>query len=190
MASVLRSRRASVVALAVASVVAPVAVVGCSDSSSPGAGADVGGGGTVPDTGPTDDLAPSQMTAATVPRPPTPPPCDPAVIEIGPSGVDAGDPTLVSIRVENVGTEWCEVDVSGSPSADARMEPDVWFEVGGTAELLVQLDVESCADPVLVDEVEVDINAAVRSVAVGADVFACTWSIVAFYPVEAVDTED
>lgn len=140
----------------------------------------------VPHTGPADDLAPSQRTASTVPRPATPPPCDPDVVEVVATLVTPSVPPVgVTFRVTNLGTVWCEVDLSGSSSVDGRMEPDVWLEPGGAAELLVSLDVDGCDAPADVDAVEVDVNGSTRSVPfapVVAELALCGWRLMAFAP--------
>jgi hypothetical protein len=96
-------------------------------------------------------LAPSQVTADTVPPPPVPDPCDPADLAWWTAAVDAdddGEPASVSaiIRVENRGDVWCEVDISGSPQFAPEVEPDVWLAPGDLARLSFGADGTDCTD--------------------------------------------
>lgn len=181
-------RRANgVVGVAVAAVLA-LSAAGCESNRVDDDRADVGGAPSVPHTGPTDHLAPSQRTAPTVPPPATPPPCSVdrlsvwtarvTVTEGGAGEIDA------AIRIRNDGTAECEVDVSASSSADPTMEPDVWLEPGGWADLL--LSASGC-DPAAVEfgPVELDVNGEPVRV---ESVTGCDGRFVAFSPVEVSET--
>ena len=101
-------------------------------------------------------LAPSQVTASTVARPATPPPCDPTVLDVAATaGADQG--MLAVVSIVNSGEVWCEVDVFDSPSVDPLMEPDVWLEPGQRAELLVEAEAE-CAATTTYDSIALVMN--------------------------------
>jgi hypothetical protein len=95
-------------------------------------------------------LAPSQTAASTVAPPAGVPPCDVADLEF------AAGPDVILIR--NVGSIECEVDVSDSPKRDPLMEPSVWLDPGGGAELAVASDEESCDVPATVMSVDLVVN--------------------------------
>lgn len=163
-----------------------VLVMACASSDDDGAApgtADV----TAPDTGPADDLAPSQLSSPTAPPPETPPPCDPADLALWTAQVLVHDDEADAvIRVRNDGAEWCEVDVFASPSVDPLMEPDVWLEPGAWADLLVGPGRDPCADPTVVTSADVDVNGEAVVVPTAA-VVRCGWQLIAFYPNEVSD---
>jgi hypothetical protein len=139
---------------------------------------------TVPETGPAEELAPSQLSSPTAPPPDTPPPCDPADLSLWTARVEVRDHEADAVvRVRNDGAVWCEVDVSASPSVDPLMEPDVWLEPGAWADLLVGPGRDPCADPAIVTAVDVDVNGTPVVVPTAA-VVRCGWQLVAFYPTE------
>lgn len=143
------------------------------------------------DTGPTDDLAPSQISTPTVVPPDTPPPCDPDDLLIWTARVEPVDDAVEDVgatadgvvRVANGGASWCEVDVSSSPAVDRRMEPDVWLEPGDWADLVVgsdpEVDAASCSSVDVVTSVEVDVNGRQVTVPTVA-VVRCSWRWTAF----------
>ena len=135
-------------------------------------------------TVPAADLAPSQQTAETVAPPETPPPCDPSDLSVWTAQVQvhAGGADAV-VRVRNDGAIWCEVDVSGSPTADPMMEPDVWLDPGAWADLIVGSAGDGCDEPVVLTQTELDLNGGVVLVPT-ALVAPCAAQLVAFYPNE------
>lgn len=138
---------------------------------------------TVPNTGPSDDLAPSQLAAPTVPPPETPPPCDPSVLAIWTAQVMVADGLADAVlRVRNDGSSWCEVDVSASPSVDPEMEPDVWLDPGGWADLVIGESGagDDCAEPGAMRTARLDANGAAFDVETA--VVSCEPRLVAFYP--------
>jgi hypothetical protein len=167
-----------------ATVVALLFVAACSSGSPAGSGVT-----TVPHTGPTDDLAPSQLTAPTVPPPDVPPPCDPATLTIWTAQVLAGGGWADAVlRVRNDGDEWCEVDVAGSPSVDPAMEPDVWLDPGAWADLVLGSPEGDCAAPAAIRLAEIDVNGA-KVVVETAAVVPCGWRLTAFYPNRTSDEQ-
>ncbi len=133
-------------------------------------------------TGPTDDLAPSQITGSTVAAPDTPDPCALADLEFWTAQVLVGDQSVDAvIRVRNVGDLWCESDIGGSPLIDPEIEPDVWFEPGGWADLVVGQSGEGCRQRAIVSLAEIDVHGEVVVVPTSA-VASCGWRLTAFFP--------
>jgi hypothetical protein len=130
------------------------------------------------------ELAPSQITAETVPAPELPPPCEIADLVLWTAQVivAAGSADAV-IRVRNDGDVWCEVNVSQSPNIDPLMEPDVWLDSGGLADLVVGQSGDECLSRAPVTLVELDING-VKVVVPTAMVATCGWQLIALYPNE------
>ena len=142
---------------------------------------------TVPHTGPTDDLAPSQLTAATAAPPDIPLPCDPDALAIWTSQVVVeGDWADAVLRVRNDGDVWCEVDVAGSPSVDPAMEPDVWLDPGAWADLVLGPPDGECQTPAMVGLAQLDVNGS-KVVVETAAVVPCGWRLTAFYPNDVSD---
>ena len=166
--------------LVVLGAVVVVATAGCSgDTSSVGT--------TVPHTGPADDLAPSQLTAATAAPPETPPPCDPGALTIWTAQVHVGDDWADAVlRLRNDGDVWCEVDVAGSPSIDPAMEPDVWLDPGAWADLVLGPSDGDCGAPAIVDLAQIDLNGA-SAVVETAAVVPCGWRLTSFFPNDVSD---
>lgn len=134
-------------------------------------------------TGPAIDLAPSQIAASTVPTPSIPGPCELADLEFWTAQVMLGESSADAvIRVRNVGAEWCEPDISESPLIDPRIEPDVWLERGGSADLVVGQRGDACAEPSAVTLAQIVV--AGESTAVPTAALACEWWLTAFYPTE------
>ena len=157
-----------------------VATAGCSGDAS-------SGGTTVPHTGPTDDLAPSQLTASTAAPPDTPPPCDPDVLTIWTAQVIPGDGWADAVlRVRNDGEVWCEVDVAGSPSIDPAMEPDVWLDPGAWADLVLGPPDGDCDASATVGLAQIDVNGAPVVVETAA-VVPCGWRLTSFFPNDVSD---
>jgi hypothetical protein len=105
------------------------------------------------------ELAPSQVSASTVPEPLAPPPCDVAELAFASPPPGTGwAPFGAVIHITNSGAARCEVDVFESPSVDPLMEPDVWIDPGTHAELLVEPAQESCAQPAPVTSVDLVVN--------------------------------
>jgi hypothetical protein len=145
------------------------------------------GGATVPHTGSTDDLAPSQITAQTVTPPDTPPRCDPGVVTVWTAQAVLGEATADAVlRVRNDGGVWCEVDVTGSRSVDPMMEPDVWLEPGAWADLVVGSSGDGCGERSVVESATVDVNGAQVDVETAA-VVGCGWQLTAFHPNDVTD---
>lgn len=166
---------------------ASLVTVACSAEPATDVAGDVAGetDTTVPNTGPSDDLAPSQLTAPTVPPPETPPPCDPSVLAIWTAQVMVADGFADAVlRVRNDGASWCEVDVSRSPSVDPEMEPDVWLDPGGWADLVIGESGfgDECTDPGALRIARIDANGAALDV--DTAVVSCEPQLVAFYPNE------
>ncbi len=87
------------------------------------------------------------------------------------------------IRIRNDGDVRCEVNVSGSPNIDPLMEPDVWLDLGGWADLVVGQTGEECLTPAPVTLAEVDINGT-NLVVPTSIVATCGWRLTALYPNE------
>jgi len=136
------------------------------------------------DTGPADDLAPSQITASTVAAPATPDPCAIADLEFWTAQVSVGEGSADSvIRVRNIGDVWCENDISASPASDPDIEADLWLDPGGWADLVVGQSGDGCLDPEIVSLVEIDVHGEVVVVPTSA-VASCGWRLTAFFPIE------
>ena len=102
-------------------------------------------------TGPAKDLAPSQIAAPTVAPPDVPPSCELADLDLWTAQVVVGERSADAvIRVLNQGAAWCEPDIYASPQIDPLIEPDVWLERGGWADLVVGPSGEGCDDPAMV----------------------------------------
>jgi hypothetical protein len=97
------------------------------------------------------ELAPSQVTASTVAPPAGVPPCDVDQLEF-----EAPESNIVLIR--NPGPSECEVDISESPNRDPLMEPSVWLQPGGNAEVAVVGDESQCEQPAPVRSVDLVVN--------------------------------
>ena len=133
-------------------------------------------------TGDADALAPSQITASTLARPATPPPCDPDDITTWTAQVavldDRADATL---RLRNDGDAWCEVDVSASPLRGPTVEPDVWLEPGEWADLTISgAEEQNCATSTVVTLAQSALNGE-RRVVPTAVVQPCGWQLAAFF---------
>jgi hypothetical protein len=138
-------------------------------------------------TGPTDDLAPSQITADTVQPPATPGPCELGDLEFWTAQVQVGESSADAvIRVRNVGDVWCEPDISGSPQIDPAIEPDVWLDPGGWADLVVGPSGRRCYSPEILQLAEIDIHGETVDVPTAA-VATCGWQLTAFYPNEVAE---
>ena len=163
-----------------------LALVSCSGESAPStATLPLAEPTALPDnSGLADDLAPSQVTASTVAAPDTPGPCDLVDLEFWTSQVIAAEQTADAvIRVRNVGDVWCEPDISESPLIDPAIEPDVWLDPGGWADLVVGQSGKKCLDPTLVTAAEIDVSGEAVVVPTAA-VATCGWRLTAFFPNE------
>ncbi len=129
------------------------------------------------------DLAPSQTGGSTVAEPPSPDPCRARDVEMWTAQVGPAADTAV-IRMRNVSDTWCEPDIGRSPLLDPAIEPDVWLLPDGTADLVVGPDGSECADPQVVDRVQVGIGE--ESALVPSALVTCGWWLTAFYPNDAV----
>lgn len=130
------------------------------------------------------ELAPSQITAETMPAPELPPACENANLALWTAQVIVGaDSADAVIRIRNDGGMWCEVNVSQSPNVDPLMEPDVWLDPGAWADLIVGQTGDECLSPAPVTLVELDING-VKVVVPTAMVATCGWRLTALYPNE------
>ena len=135
-------------------------------------------------SGPADNLAPSQITASTVATPDTPGPCDLADLEFWTSQVIVGDQSADAvIRVRNMGDVWCEPDISASPLIDPAIEPDVWLDPGGWADLVVGQSGRECFAPGLVSLAQLDVSGEAVVVPTAA-IAMCGWHLTAFFPNE------
>jgi hypothetical protein len=133
------------------------------------------------------DLAPSQISAATVPEPTGVATCDVADLSFeslaGVGGVADDDVTAAVIRVRNAGPVRCEVNLAASPLADPLMEPDVWIEAGGQGELLVEHDGSACDAPSPVAALELRVNGSAVDVPITV-ASTCGLRLTAVYAVE------
>lgn len=135
-------------------------------------------------SGPADDLAPSQITASTIATPDTPGQCDLADLEFWTSQVVVGDQSADAvIRVRNMGDVWCEPDISASPLIDPAIEPDVWLDPGGWADLVVGQSGQECFNPGLVSLAQLDVSGEAVVVPTAA-IAMCGWRLTAFFPNE------
>ena len=125
------------------------------------------------------DLAPSQTGGSTVPDPPTPEPCGVDDVEMWTAQV-ARDGSSAVVRMRNVSDRWCEPDIGRSPLLDPAIEPDVWLLPDATADLVVGPSTSGCADPAVVDAVQVGIGD--ESVLVPTALVTCGWWFTAFAP--------
>lgn len=133
---------------------------------------------------PATDLAPSQISAATVPEPESPPPCEEGALDIATAPEQAGELGVAAvIAIVNQADRECEVDVFASPLADPLMEPDVWLGPGGRAELLLEDVAAGCEQPGPIDEVVLIVNGETVSVPI-SPVSACQPMLTAIYAVE------
>lgn len=165
------------------------ALVGCS-------GADVSVSGTTlplaatalddpDDTTVASALAPSQATASTVPSPAKPPPCAADDVELWTAAIRPAESTVDAVvRMRNVSEAWCEADIGRSPRLDPTIEPDVWLQPGGTADLVVGQAVVPCEEPMLVSTVQIGLGD--TSVVVPTALVTCRWWLTAFYPNDPV----
>lgn len=125
------------------------------------------------------DLAPSQTADSTVPEPPTPDACGADAVEMWTAQVAADGSTAV-IRMRNDSDRWCDVDIGRSPRIDPAIEPDVWLQPGETADLVVGPSTSDCAEPDVVDRVQVAVLD--DSVLVPTVLVTCGWWLTAIYP--------
>ncbi len=133
-------------------------------------------------TGPSDELAPSQITASTVAAPTTPGPCSLAKLEMWTAQVTIADDTAdATIRLLNLADEVCEVDVTGSMWLDPAIEPNVWIDPGGWADLVVGQSGQKCLSPELVTLAEFNILGDTVVVPTAA-ITSCGWELTAFFP--------
>jgi hypothetical protein len=82
-----------------------------------------------------------------------------------------------------VGDEWCEPDISASPLIDPAIEPDVWLDPGGWADLVVGQSGRECFNPSLVTLAQLDVGGEAVVVPTAA-VATCGWRLTAFFPNE------
>ena len=137
------------------------------------------------DTTVASELAPSQVAASTAPPPATPSPCGDHDVELWTAAIRPAASTADAvIRMRNVGTAWCEVDIGRSPRLDPTIEPDVWLQPGDTADLVVGQAEEPCQEPALVTAVQVGVGD--TSVVVPSALVACAWMLTALYPNDPV----
>lgn len=129
------------------------------------------------------ELAPSQISAATAPEPAGIPACDVGdlTFESAPEPVDGVAAAV--IRIGSQAGVRCEVDVFESPLVDPLMEPDVWIEPGGVAELLVEHADSTCDAPGPVAVVELRVNDVDVDVPVNVE-STCGLALTAIYAVE------
>lgn len=134
----------------------------------------------------THRLAPSQISASTVVRPETPPPCDPDDLAWWTAtATSTGTTSTAVVRVRNDGSSWCEVDVAGSPNLSTEAEPSVWLEPGEWGDLIVGSDDGRCS-PTVFDTVEVVVSLVIVEVP-SIVVAACEPSVLAFYVADPPD---
>jgi hypothetical protein len=170
--------------------VAALVVAGCSTAgavSDGSLGGDPGGGEPVHDVRAqmATDLAPSQIAGSTVPDPATPVPCSVDDLEFWTARVVPNRATVdVVIRIRNAGEVRCDADISRSPDIGPAIEPDVWLDPDGTADLIVGQRTSECATPSVVAAVDVAIGGDV--VSVPSAVLTCGWWLTAFYPNDPV----
>jgi hypothetical protein len=129
------------------------------------------------------DLAPSQTGESTVPEPTSPDPCRGDDVEMWTARVAPSADTAV-IRMRNVSDAWCEPDIGRSPLLDPAIEPDVWLLPAGSADLVVGPDGSECAEPAIIDRVQVGVGT--DSVVVPTALVTCGWWLTAFYPNDTV----
>jgi hypothetical protein len=135
-------------------------------------------------TGPANDLAPSQIAAPTVPAPDIPEPCALVDLELWTAQVSVAEAWADAVvRVRNTGDVWCEPDIGGSPLIDPAIEPDVWLDPGGWADLVVGQSGRECFDPAIVSEADIDIHGEAVVVPTSA-IAMCGWRLTAFFPTD------
>jgi hypothetical protein len=130
------------------------------------------------------ELAPSQLSASTVPEPEAPPPCEVEHLRFeSPAPATGWSPFGAVVHITNAGAARCEVAVFESPSVDPLMEPDVWIDPGTTAELLVEPSSSSCEQPAPVTAIDLVVNGTpvVVPVSIGE---TCGVMLTAIYAVE------
>lgn len=121
----------------------------------------------------------------TMPAPDGPSDCDINDLSLWTAQVSVGQLSSDSIiRIRNDGDQVCEADLSRSANAGAMMEPDVWIEVGGWADVAVTQTGSSCFLPRTVTSGELDINGQAAPIAM-ATIASCTWELSALYPTES-----
>lgn len=179
--------RGRVRASAVAGLVVAALMAGCSDGQRAApATLPLSEPVIAPDhTGPAAELAPSQLTAPTVPAPATPAPCPLAELDMWTAQVSIAEQTADAvIRIRNLGEVECEVDIAASILLDPAIEPNVWIEPGGWADLVVGQSGAMCRSPQLVTLVDFHIHGDAVVVPTSA-VAACGWALTAFFPNDA-----
>lgn len=128
-------------------------------------------------------LAPSQVSAATVPPPTAPARCDPALVSsrvvAGDGGVGAPDQV---VELRNEGDHECDVDISATENAVAEMEPSVRLEPGevGVAWVVAANACDSSPAEELVDELVLDVNGERRVVEL-LEPSPCGVEVIAFF---------
>ena len=144
------------------------------------------GGGDDAASATTQRLAPSQISASTIARPETPPPCDPdALVWWTAQATPTGATSTAIVRVRNDGSSWCEIDIAGSPTLSTDAEPNVWLEPGEWADLVVGSDDDRCS-PTVFDTIDVVVSLEiVRIPSIG--VAACDPSLLAFFVADPPD---
>lgn len=140
-------------------------------------------GATVPNTGPAGELAPSQITAVTVPPPELPPPCEPAEVTVRVVVPEAGvgQPDQI-LEVVNEGDVLCSVDVGATGGTMVEMEPNVRLGPGEVAHLWLVVP-DGCDEPGgPAADLSLDVNGVLRPVEllVGGP---CGVELVAFFPI-------
>ena len=89
---------------------------------------------TTPNTGPAEELAPSQRALPTLPPPTLPERCPPGTIEFAAIPGQPPDADIV-VTFRNVGAAECEVDLDLDWATEHQIEPSVRLAPGATAEL-------------------------------------------------------
>ncbi len=125
------------------------------------------------------ELAPSQVSASTVPRPATPDPCRVDDLAIWTAQIESGS---VVIRIRNDGSAWCDVDITDSAQLDPLAEPAIWLEPGDGANLVAGESEPGCEAPRPFRTIEFDMGG--TSVSVPSALVACGWWLTALYPVD------
>ncbi len=89
---------------------------------------------TTLNTGPAEELAPSQLALPTLPPPTLPEQCPSGTIEIAATPGQPPDADVV-VTFRNVGAVECEIDLARDWATEHQIEPSVRLAPGATAEL-------------------------------------------------------
>lgn len=163
----------------VAAALVTLALAACDGSATTGS-ASTAALPTTPHTGPAAELAPSQVSLATVAEPAAPDRCADADVDIVPGAGSPPDSDYV-LTFRNAGTVECEVDLGTVWAIRYEVEPSVRLAPGAEAELWGVATNPDCTAPADTPQWELQVNGVTRVVLLPDD-GACGPEPVAFFP--------